>query len=191
MYADQAIEDFSLDDDLARIDDLLPLWQRFGPEQAEERRAAACRQFLELAAEGATDSAPPSAIERLLAVNLVVVQAAALDCLQRDSRDYGQKACLRQGARLMDLCLRLARTLAREQAERRREAAQAEAAAQAPTAPATETASPIEAEPPVKRSGLSRGPRDSAARPGTPPQPAGPTPPVRGGPPGRDPPRAP
>ena len=146
MQADPAIEDFSLDDELDRIDGLLPLWQRLGPEEAEARRAAACRQFLELVSEDARAGAPECAIERLLAVNLVVVKAAALDCLQRDPNTYGPsgQAFLRQGARLMDLCLRLAKTLSREQAARRREAREAEAATRAPTAPATETTAPLQ-----------------------------------------------
>lgn len=187
MHPDQAIEEFSLDDDLARIDDLLPIWQRFGAEQAEERRAAACRQFLELVAEGASESAPPSAIERLLAVNLVVVQAAALDCMQRDPRSHGHDY-LRQGTRLMDLCLRLARSLSREQAERRREAAQAEAAAREPASPAAEADGPSEVEAPAKRPPVAAAPRDLAER-ASPPRPPGARPAANGGPAGHGPPR--
>ena len=56
-------------DDLSRSNALVPLWQqRFGREMAEERQAAVRRLFLDLTPEGS--------IERVLAVNLDVVQAA-------------------------------------------------------------------------------------------------------------------
>ena len=155
-----------LHDDLDRIDGLLPLWERFGEAAAEERRAAAGRLYLELISQGAGESAPASTIERLLAVNLVVVQAAALDCLQRNSNTYGPSGqnYLRQGTRLMELCRRLADSLDRAQTARRRERqAAAQAAARAVPAEAPEPAKAPEPE--IPEAPGAETPADAAAAP--------------------------
>ena len=179
----------NLSDDLSRINALLPLWQRFGDEMAEECQAAAHRLFLDLMSESAAENP----IERLLAVNLVVVQAAALNCLQRDPNTFGPKgqSYLRQGARLMELCRRLANALSREQTSRRRKAREAAAAEAASPREAEESERTVKAAAPPPRPrtaavGRTGGPM--ADRRSDDHRPAGKPRPARSGPPGRAPP---